>query len=243
MLARVGQGTGRALDIPCGEGALTATLVAAGFSVTSADVAPERFRVPDHTAERVDFDEGLPYPDAAFALVVCAEGIEHAENPYRLMRELARVLQPGGRLVLSTPNPLNLASRLRAFLTGFSDVSPRPIRHDEPLLSAHHISPMRLQFLELMLRRNQLELVSLTANRLRTSALLIGALVLPLSGWPRAGRSARGTARRPCPASMRASRGCCCHRRPCSAGSSSSRPPGRPDAAQLSSGRWSGRRC
>jgi SAM-dependent methyltransferase len=38
--------------------------------------------------------------------VICGELIEHVERPYDLMRSIRRVLEPGGRLVLSTPNPV-----------------------------------------------------------------------------------------------------------------------------------------
>lgn len=175
-----------ALDLPAGPGALTQALLERGFEVTSADVDPSRFAVPGRRCDAVDFEGPLPYPDGAFGLVVCAEGLEHAENAYHVMRELSRVLAPGGTLVLSTPNPLNLASRVRALLTGFSDVSPRPIRSDEARLSNHHINPIRLQFLELMLRRNGLDLQAITANRLRTSAALLALVLGPwiaLATW------------------------------------------------------------
>lgn len=175
-----------ALDLPAGPGALTQALLERGFDVTSADVDPSRFDVSGHRCDAVDFEGTLPYPDDAFGLVVCAEGLEHAENAYHVVRELSRVLAPGGTLVLSTPNPLNLASRVRALLTGFSDVSPRPIRSDEARLSNHHINPIRLQFLELMLRRNGLQIRSVSANRMRTSAMLVAVLLGPwiwLATW------------------------------------------------------------
>lgn len=165
-----------ALDLPAGPGALSAELQRLGFDVTPADAEPSGFDVPGLACDALDFDGPLPYPDGAFGLVVCAEGIEHSENAYHLVRELTRVLRPGGRLLLSTPNPLNLAARLRWFVSGFDDVSPRPIRHDEARLSMHHINPISLPFLELMFRRNGLRLLDVRANRLRTSAIAIGVL-------------------------------------------------------------------
>ncbi len=180
LLERIGGlEPGRALDLPAGQGALSAALLECGWQLTSADIDPGRFRVEGQACLELDMDRPLPFDDASFELVVCAEGIEHCENAYQLVRELTRVLAPGGRLLLSTPNPLNLASRLRAFLTGFSDVSPRPIRADEPRLSEHHINPVRLQFLELMLRRNGLQVLSLGANRMRRSAVLLALMFYP----------------------------------------------------------------
>jgi len=52
-----------------------------------------------------------PYEDGRFKAVVCAEVIEHlAEDPMYLMAEVNRILEPGGYLVLSTPNITSLRS-------------------------------------------------------------------------------------------------------------------------------------
>ncbi|HET9481877.1 MAG TPA: methyltransferase domain-containing protein [Candidatus Polarisedimenticolia bacterium] len=47
--------------------------------------------------------EALPFPDAAFDLVMAMDIIEHVENDESVLRELARVIRPGGTLVLSSP--------------------------------------------------------------------------------------------------------------------------------------------
>ncbi|MBX3169828.1 MAG: methyltransferase domain-containing protein [Candidatus Eremiobacteraeota bacterium] len=46
----------------------------------------------------------LPFPDASFDVVFATEVIEHVLDPQRWLREVMRVLKPGGRLQLSTPN-------------------------------------------------------------------------------------------------------------------------------------------
>lgn len=61
----------------------------------------------------VDLDSGrLPFEDGSLPLVTCVETIEHVENPRALLRELVRVLAPGGWLFVTTPNQLSLASKL-----------------------------------------------------------------------------------------------------------------------------------
>ncbi len=56
--------------------------------------------------------EDIPVPDASFDLVLCTQTLEHADDPARVVRELRRVVAPGGRVLASThgvqvyhPNP------------------------------------------------------------------------------------------------------------------------------------------
>jgi SAM-dependent methyltransferase len=46
------------------------------------------------------------FPGRTFDTILCAELVEHLENPYQLLRDLRPLLAPGGRLLVSTPNPL-----------------------------------------------------------------------------------------------------------------------------------------
>jgi SAM-dependent methyltransferase len=46
----------------------------------------------------------LPFPDATFDIVVCDNVLEHLEDPERVLREIARVLNPGGLFLAKTPN-------------------------------------------------------------------------------------------------------------------------------------------
>jgi SAM-dependent methyltransferase len=111
----------RVLDIGAGAGALVATLLGAGIHVEACDVDPGRLRVPGIAARKADLNCGpLPFADESFDAVTCCDVIEHLENPHFLFREFRRVLRPGGRAILSTPNILNVESRLRAFFAGVS---------------------------------------------------------------------------------------------------------------------------
>jgi SAM-dependent methyltransferase len=55
--------------------------------------------------------ESLPLPDASFDLVLCTQVIEHLLDPALGLRELARVLAPGGRLVITTDNERNTVTK------------------------------------------------------------------------------------------------------------------------------------
>src|SRR5690348_13383378 len=112
---------GNCLDIGSGGGQLL-RLVAARYGLTpfACDFIEGLNQTPGQKVELVDLNrDNLPYPDDHFGLVTCVETIEHLENFRALIREIYRVLKPGGLAVISTPNVLNLRSRFRYFSSGF----------------------------------------------------------------------------------------------------------------------------
>lgn len=66
----------------------------------------------DVTWHRADLNAEAPIADGRFDLVCAIEVIEHLENPRHMLREIARLLRPGGAAVLSTPNTGSLRSLL-----------------------------------------------------------------------------------------------------------------------------------
>jgi len=98
----------RVLDIACGEGYGAAALQKAGaLAVTGVDVS-EAACLHAHCkygiAVRPGTAEQIPLSDGSADVVVSFETIEHVPNPGRFLDECARVLAPGGMLIISTPN-------------------------------------------------------------------------------------------------------------------------------------------
>ena len=104
----------RLLDIPSGGGPVVAGARAAGYDVVELDLFP-RARMHGVCA---DACAPLPFKDGAFDVVLSMEGIEHFEHQAGFVRECARVLRPGGRFVLTTPNVLSLSARAAHLFTG-----------------------------------------------------------------------------------------------------------------------------
>lgn len=52
----------------------------------------------------VNIDEGLPYADASFDVVLALAVIEHVIDPFHALDEIARVTKPGGTFVMTVPN-------------------------------------------------------------------------------------------------------------------------------------------
>ncbi len=159
----------RILDMPAGNGLVSAQLRERGHDVTSADINSER---PDYVY--VNMEQPLPFDDASFDVVVCLEGIEHVVEPHSLIREICRVVKPGGHIVVSTPNVQSLYSRLEFLLTGTSfQFDPRFSRHPRGrLVDRGHISPVSLARLHYLFAEHHARLVEATGDRIKRKVLL-----------------------------------------------------------------------
>jgi SAM-dependent methyltransferase len=130
---------GRALDAACGTGRHAAFLATHGHRVAGVDTSPgmlahARRRVPAATLS-VGSLVALPIPSAGIDVAVCALALMHLPNLRPAIAELARVLRPGGRLVLSDLHPTTLTLGGGALFQGadgaFGRVSGWVHRHED----------------------------------------------------------------------------------------------------------------
>ncbi len=106
----------RVVDVPACPGHTSRVLRDAGAEVLPLDLFPEALRVEGLEARYADLGGRLPVADGWADLVVFQEGIEHVPDQLHALEEINRILAPGGRLLLTTPNLSNLRSRLSWFL-------------------------------------------------------------------------------------------------------------------------------
>jgi ubiquinone/menaquinone biosynthesis C-methylase UbiE len=95
------------LDVGCGTGAASRAAAHTTESVVGVDLSPQMVRQAVRLADGVEAvhfamadAEDLPFRDEAFTAVLCSNSFHHYPDPSRAVREMVRVLEHGGRLVI-----------------------------------------------------------------------------------------------------------------------------------------------
>jgi 2-polyprenyl-3-methyl-5-hydroxy-6-metoxy-1,4-benzoquinol methylase len=101
---------GRLLDIGCGDGTMLKQAMSLGWSVEGVDIDATVLENARSKGLLVHLGavEELNLPDDSFDLILMSHLIEHVYDPIRLLRECRRLLSPGGRLIVATPNAESL---------------------------------------------------------------------------------------------------------------------------------------
>ncbi len=112
---------GAALDYGCGVGDLTAILARTGYQAVGADISlpfvqSAQARHPHLPFVALDAGPMTPFASDQFWAIAAVNTIEHVATPAQTLRELHRVLAPGGLLVLTFPNLLSPLRPLKRFV-------------------------------------------------------------------------------------------------------------------------------
>jgi SAM-dependent methyltransferase len=127
--AHVTAGT-RLLDAGCGAGLLALLAHLRGAQVTALDAAPTLLAVVRERVPAADVREGdleaLPFADASFDAVTAVNSIFYASDIAAAMRELARVVRPGGRVVITAWGPPEQCEALADLFSKVAPLMPPP---------------------------------------------------------------------------------------------------------------------
>jgi SAM-dependent methyltransferase len=98
----------RTLDVGCGEGRIGAELGRRGHRVVGVDTSPRMVELARERHDAVVADAAaLPFADGSFDLVVAYMSLMNMDELHAAVREIGRVLEPGGRLCVAIVHPLN----------------------------------------------------------------------------------------------------------------------------------------
>ena len=164
---------GRILDVPAGHGAFAQELLKLGYDdIDCLDINADAFQLksPHVRFQAHDVINPLPFPDDHFDYVFSIEGIEHFVNPWTFTLELCRVLKPGGRLLISTPNIFSVDARIKFLLSGyFPRFRPLMLQPDKVMVQPiddAHISPIYFWQLNFFLLQGNVAIQNVATNAL-----------------------------------------------------------------------------
>ncbi len=178
------------VDMPAGTGVTSRVLHEIGARVSAFDLFPEYFKVDGLTCQRADITHGIPLEDASADVVFCQEGIEHFSDQLRALKEFNRVLRPGGKLYITTPNYSNLrakVSHLFAETERFGSMMP-PNEMDSVWMVntgiskefyLGHVFLIGIQKLRVLAKLSGLKIMALHFEQIKPTSLLLFPFLYP----------------------------------------------------------------
>ena len=175
------------LDLGAGRGHLSRRvhdlLIKNRFSpknLLATDFEKKIFQANEVAFKQADFNKELPFPNASFDIVYSVEVIEHLRCPYDFLDECYRILKPNGMLIISTPNTLSLNSRLKFFVTGFSEFyKPPSIKPENAGRLCGHIMPLHLAYYDYGLRKSGFGPMKLFCDKVQSRSKLLYYFLFP----------------------------------------------------------------
>lgn len=179
---------GKILDLGCGDGDYARGLKALGFSVIAGDIDAQRFKYKNEIEfKHCDITKEMPFPEDHFDYLLLMEVVEHLRNPYLVMPEINRIIKDKGALILSTPNILNLKSRMRYLFEGAYEYFREPpldqAKNPKEVIFNLHLFPYRYQELEYLLATSGFMIADIFSSVYEGYALGFLLPVIKFQAW------------------------------------------------------------
>lgn len=165
------------LDVGAGEGALTQKLHQSGYQMSACDFSPDAFKFNEIHCDSVDITGPFPYKTETFDLVIAVEVTEHILDHENFFREIKRILKPGGRLYISTPNILSMKSRFRFLFQGFP-YAFKPLNMEQ-YDGMQHVASLSLDQYNYIALKHGFKPAELGIDRKQSTSRWLRALLLP----------------------------------------------------------------
>jgi SAM-dependent methyltransferase len=164
-----------ALDLSAGNGLASQMLAERGWHVISTERRTSR-----SGWVAADLDADLPFRSAQFDLVLMLEVIEHLADIPHALGEIARVMKPGAVAIVTTPNRLNITSRLHYLLSGFYKGRRAPLPYRYRVADGRNWHVMGLNDLHWIAYGAGLRMDALGRSRRKLKAQLLAPVFYPL---------------------------------------------------------------
>ena len=172
------------LDIGSGDGKLLFSIKEKypGVSLSGCDYTDHFLKNDQVDLEIVDLNKGtLPYEDESYDLITITEVAEHLENYHSILREASRILRKGGQIIITTPNILNLKSRIGFLNSGFWNLfGPLPLDRKCLESTSGHITPVHFFHLAYSLSHAGFGSIILKNDKIQKTSLFCYILLYPI---------------------------------------------------------------
>jgi len=164
-----------ALDLSAGDGLSSRLLAERGWRVVSTEY---RTRKPGWVA--VNLNNDLPFRTGRFDLVMMLEVIEHLADIPHILVEIARVMRPGGIAIITTPNRLNVSSRIHYLLSGYYKGRRAPLAYKYRVAEGRNWHVMGLNDLHWIAWGTGLRMDALGRSRRKLRSRIFAPIMWPL---------------------------------------------------------------
>jgi SAM-dependent methyltransferase len=163
-----------ALDLSAGNGLSTRMLAERGWRVVSTE-----YRTRNRGWVAVNLNNDLPFRTAQFDLVLLLEVIEHLADIPHMLDEIARVTKPGGIAIVTTPNRLNVSSRIHYLLSGYYKGRRAPLPYKYRVADGRNWHVMGLNDLHWIAWGVGLRMDSLGRSRRKIRSRILAPILWP----------------------------------------------------------------